>query len=71
MRAQAAEMESQSNLANLSLLSPGLLLLSLLDDNGIYSLVYFSFPCSGNGKQASWGAIFGFILMMCLDVGLG
>ncbi|XP_046650673.1 zinc transporter ZIP11-like isoform X2 [Daphnia pulicaria] len=26
---------------------------------------------SGNGRQASWGAIFGFILMMCLDVGLG
>lgn len=25
----------------------------------------------GNAKLASWGAIFGFILMMCLDVGLG
>ena len=27
--------------------------------------------CSGNGKLASWGAIFGFIVMMSLDVGLG
>lgn len=26
---------------------------------------------SGNGKLASWGAVVGFILMMCLDVGLG
>lgn len=26
---------------------------------------------SGNGQLATWGAIVGFIVMMCLDVGLG
>jgi len=26
---------------------------------------------SGNGKIASWSAIIGFLVMMCLDVGLG
>lgn len=26
---------------------------------------------SGNGQLATWGTIFGFIIMMCLDVGLG
>ena len=25
----------------------------------------------GNGRLASWGFIFGFVLMMSLDVGLG
>lgn len=25
----------------------------------------------GNGKLASWGGIIGFVVMMCLDVGLG
>lgn len=26
---------------------------------------------SGNGKLATWGCIAGFMVMMCLDVGLG
>ncbi|CAH2039530.1 unnamed protein product, partial [Iphiclides podalirius] len=26
---------------------------------------------SGNGKLATWGCIIGFVVMMCLDVGLG
>ncbi|XP_026464844.1 zinc transporter ZIP11-like [Ctenocephalides felis] len=26
---------------------------------------------SGNGKLATWGAVLGFVVMMCLDVGLG
>lgn len=31
----------------------------------------FFFLCSGNGKLATWGCIVGFVVMMCLDVGLG
>lgn len=26
---------------------------------------------SGNGMLATWGTIIGFVVMMCLDVGLG
>lgn len=31
----------------------------------------YVFVHSGNGKLATWGCIIGFVVMMCLDVGLG
>lgn len=34
-------------------------------------MISFSQFCSGNGMLATWGTIVGFIVMMCLDVGLG
>lgn len=37
----------------------------------IFSVYVYHLFFSGNGKLASFGAIFGFVVMMSLDVGLG
>lgn len=35
------------------------------------SFQFFLVIFSGNGMLATWGTVIGFIVMMCLDVGLG
>lgn len=36
--------------------------------NSVSILLFFF---SGNGLLATWGTVIGFVVMMCLDVGLG
>lgn len=41
------------------------------NQNALIFFIKFIKISSGNGLLATWGTVAGFVVMMCLDVGLG